>query len=152
EPRGAVVAVHVAAVEALKRAVAHHVAADDRAEAGTVGADEHGRRVAGRRPSLEAAASLEVAPAEVAPGGRAARLEVDLLEAILPHVADGERAGGAVEREAPRIAQPVRVDLGPAAAAAERVAAWDPVAAARVRVDAQQFAEQGAEVLPRVRR
>src|SRR5207248_5589365 len=69
-----------------------------------------------------------------------------------PHVAHGEGARRAVEREAPRIAQPVRVDLGPAAAAAERVATRGPVAAGRVRVDAQQLAEQGAEVLPRARR
>src|SRR5204862_8248043 len=110
EARVAVVAVYVTAIEAAQRLVAHHVAADDRAEAGAVRANEHGRRVARRRPALEATPRLEVAPAEVAPGGRPTRLEVDLLEAILPHVADRERAPRAVEREAPRVAQPVRID------------------------------------------
>ncbi len=59
-------------------------------------------------------------------------------------------AGAAVEREAPRVAQPVGVDLPARARAAhERVRARDPVrvGARAARVDAQELAEQGAQRL-----
>src|ERR1051326_4661541 len=99
------------------------------------------------RAALEAAEPLEVTPAEVLAERAGARLVVDLLEAVLPNVADRERPRRAVEREAPRVAQSVRVDLTALPGAAERVAARDPVAATRVRVDPQDLAEQRAQVL-----
>ncbi len=85
-------------------------------------------------------------PAVVALAGRA-RLEVDLLEAVLADVGDVEVAGAAVEAEAERIAEPEIPDVGITAADVSgrrrRV---------RVDVDTQDLAELGVEPLPVVHR
>ena len=97
-----------------------------------------------------ARAALERAPAEVRAAALAAPDEVDLLDRVLPHVADRQVARAAVEGEAPGVAQTVAVDLGAGAvAAAERVVGGDAVgpAARGGRVDAQQLAEQRRQVL-----
>src|SRR5688572_2801526 len=57
--------------------------------------------------------ALEHAPAEVRPAGMASAHEVDLLVPVAADVADHQSAGGAIEREPIRIAQPVRPDLRP---------------------------------------
>ena len=68
-------------------------------------------------------AALPHAPAEVDAARAAAAHEVDLLDRVLPDVADHEVAGRAVEREAPGVAQTVGVDLAARAGlAGERVA------------------------------
>ena len=124
EPRGldhaaAEVAEHVAPVEVEPR-VAHDHAARDRAVAVAVRADDHRRDVAGRRLAGRVArAALERPPAEVRAAPAAARHEVDLLVLVLADVADREVARAAVEREAPRVAQAVRVDLAARPGAAD---------------------------------
>ncbi len=79
---------------------------------------------------------------------RAARDEVDLLILILPHVAEPERAGLRVEREAPRVPQAVGPDLAAPAAGGERVVGRDAIPRAVAYVDAQQLGEQHVLVLP----
>src|SRR5215213_1494049 len=54
---------------------------------------------------------LAYAPAVVQATSGTSRLEVDLLVGVLPNIADIQVAGGAVEREAPGVAQPVSPDL-----------------------------------------
>ena len=78
--------------------------------------------------------ALEAVPAVVG-ALTAARCggEVDLLDRVLPDVADGQVAGLAVEREAPRVAQAEGEDLR--------------LGAALARVEAQQLAEAAAHVL-----
>ena len=89
-----------------------------------------------------------------APRARALLDEVDLLDLVLADVADDEVAVGAVEREAPRVAQAVGVDLAARARAPdERVRRRDRVRppARRLRVDAQDLAQQRAERTARCR-
>ena len=115
-----------------QRAVAHDVAADDRAVAVAVAGDQHREDRVRGPPGLVAAISLPDAPAVVGARARARGREVDLLLQILSDVADDQRAGRAVEGEAPGVAQPVGPDLRlPAGLPGERVAARDRVAAAR---------------------
>src|SRR5215211_4166300 len=136
DPAAAEVAEDVAAVQRRDGAVADHHAARDRAVA--VGG------LAGR----VAAAALEGAPAEV-PAAAGAH-EVDLLDLVLADVADRQVAVAAVEREPPRVAQPVGVDLvARAGPPDEGVRARYAVGArsGRARVDPQDLAEQRAEVL-----
>ena len=101
------------------------------------------RRVA--RPALERP------PAEVRALAPAAAHVVDLLPRALADVADGERAVRAVEGEAPRVAQAVGVDLAARARRGRRTgcsrARVYGLAAGRRRLDAQDLAEQRAEVL-----
>ena len=138
----AVVAEDVAAGELRHGGVAGDRAADDRAEAR--GVRERERRLrrheAGGRRVRPRKVALLVAPAEVqaADPGRG---DVDLLDLVLPHVADDHRAGRAVEREAIRVAQAHVPDLG--GRRGERVARGDRVAAGRVRRDAQDLPQQG---------
>ena len=158
------VPVDVAPGERREPGVAHDEAARDRAEAvAGVGEVDHRRRgarrpLAGgaqRRPVLRGARvrvgrrqdlALVAAPPEVqaaAPAGGRGR-EVDLLAVALADVRDREVAGRAIEREAPRVAQPVRPDR-----VAERVVGRDGVGARRgaARVDAQDLAEQRVRAL-----
>ena len=78
---------------------------------------------AGAFPSVRVRA-LEPVPPEVDALARVAAAvapqPVDLLPLVLADVADPEVAGVAVEREPPRVAQPVRPDLGPGAVACRR--------------------------------
>src|SRR4051794_9321468 len=153
QTRMAEVAVHVAAVELAEAAVADHVAADDRAVATGVAVLENRSAMARGAPAPEPVPALEEAPAEVVAAARgmpaAARVadEVDLLDLVLTDVAHRQVPAPPVEREAPRVPQPVGIDLGPAAAAHERVAARDGVPAARARIEPQQLAEQPVAVL-----
>ena len=133
DPRLADVAEQVAPAQARQRAVADDHAAGDRAPAVAVGARDDGRDVAGRALARRVArVPLERAPAEVRAadpcrGGRSRS----------PRPRPGRRRRStrspraAVEREAPRVAQPVAVDLAARAiAAAERVVAGHGVGAA----------------------
>ena len=100
----------------------------------------------------EELAFLEL-PAVVAAGGD----DVDLLDRVLPDVAGVERVRRGVEREAERVAEAVRPDLAEGARLAdERVGRGDAVLAVggvvAVRVDAQQLAEDRAQVLRVARR
>ena len=111
---------------------------------------EH-RRDGARRGLVEVAArALERAPAVVDPARLALRAR---SRSPRPRSGRRRRSPGrrsAVEGEAPRVAQPVAVDLGARAGAAdERVARRDPVAlgAGLARIDAQHLAEQAAEIL-----
>src|SRR6185437_11715616 len=99
---------------------------------------------------------LKCRPAEVDPLGLALLPVVDLLEGVLADIADRDRAGLGVEAEAPRIAQPIGVDLrpGPRGAVDERVVRRDGIgrAASGGWPDAEQLAEQRVEVLARASR
>src|SRR6266511_4505419 len=87
-----------------------------------------------RRAAVEATSSFQPVPAEVRAGGPAQRDGVDLLHDVLADVADPKVAGGAVEREAPRVAQAKRPDLGAGAPPAhERVVGGHLVALAAGR-------------------
>src|SRR2546421_13081722 len=94
-------------------------------------------------------ASLEAAPPEVFPSGGAPPSIVHLLEAVLPDIADVEVTVLSVERESPRVSHPVCVDLGSPGPADEGIGARYPVARASgaTRIDPQDLAEQGLEVL-----
>src|ERR1044072_1053925 len=90
------------------------------------------------------------APAVVLAAGVARGLEVNLLEAVLAHVADEEIAGQAVAAEAPGVAQSERPDFGAEACAQdEGVACGNGVGVrpAGLDVEAQDFAGQLAGVL-----
>ena len=132
------VAVHVTSNERSEVGVAHHVAAGDRAPPARVVVVEdrwgvRTRRRARRTESGRRDVPLHAAPAVVQPDGCPLRREVDLLARALPDVADREVAGGAVEREAPGVAQPVGVHLGGRAA--------------RPGVDAEDLPQSTARVL-----
>src|SRR4051794_15842874 len=110
-------------------------------------------RAHGARRRLAAAVAviaLVHAPAEV-PAARAARArEVDLLHRVLADVADRQVAGAAVEREAPRVAEPVGVDLAARAGAPrERVRRGNGVRPrpAPARVDPEDLPEHRAQAL-----
>jgi hypothetical protein len=106
---------------------------------------EHRRDVPARISWGKSSPTLEAVPPEVGPRALASRKEVDLLDVLLPDVADHEVARAAVEREAVRVAKPVRVDLRAGAAAMdERVVVGDPVRTASVgtRIDAEDLPEQ----------
>src|SRR5262245_50740709 len=77
--------------------------------------DERVRRIAVRTAGAVHVTALEAAPAEVdgTPPPGIDRAVVDLLPGILADVADVQRAGHPVEREAPGVAQPIRPDLRP---------------------------------------
>src|SRR4029077_2320387 len=101
--------------------------------------------------------ALVTGPAVVGADVLAGVSEVDLLVAALAYVADDEVPGGAVEREAPGVAQAVGPDLGTVGAAVgaaralllagiERVAGGDRVGRGPRR-DPQQLAEQPVGVL-----
>ena len=129
---------------------ADDVAARDRAVPRRVRPHEHRRHVRRRRQRLrrDPHVPLERVPAVERPGARAARREVDLLPRALADVGEREVAGGAVEREAPGVAEAEGPDLRPRASDAdERVAGRDRVGDAAPRIDAEQLAEQAAEVL-----
>ena len=99
--------------------------------------EDRRNRVRGGLVLVEAVGPLEGRPAEVDPLGLALRPVVDLLEGVLADVADRDRAGLGVEAEAPRISQPVGVDLRPGARGPvdERVVRRDGVGRAAVPVD-----------------
>ena len=104
QARRAVVAVEVAAEQRRQPGVAHDVAAGDRAVAvAAVRLLEHRRPRPGaaRRVASGPRARPRARPAVV--GGEP---DVDLLVGVLADVADHELPGRAVEREAPRVAQP----------------------------------------------
>ena len=82
--------------------------------------------------------ALEHAPAVVLETRAPARREVELLPRVLADVADVEVARRAVEREPPRVAQPVAHDHR------RRVRFFD--------VEAQQLAERRAQILGTVLR
>src|SRR5205823_4787216 len=105
QPPRAVVAVDIAAVERGDAAVAHDVAAGDRAV--PVAVEELEDREDGARRGLVrvAPAALPRPPAVVAPARAPAAREVDLLDLVPADVGDRQVAGPAVEREAPRVAQ-----------------------------------------------
>ena len=97
---------------------------------------------------VEALRALVRAPAEAdaAPGAGRRGGEIDLLQCALADVADPQVTRGGVEREAPRVAQAARPDLGPGVVHADqRVVGGDGVAEITRRchrVDPQQLAEQ----------
>src|SRR6202007_247030 len=107
------------AVEAGDGAVAHDIAAGDRAPAVAVALGDNGELRAGGGLVEVAPPALPGAPAEVRAARRALAREVDLLDRVLPDVADDEVVGDAVEREAPRVAQAVGIDLGQRAGAVD---------------------------------
>ena len=135
------VAVQVAAREVGQRRVADHEAADDRAAGlGRVAAvlvgEERRGLAEGGRARLRGRALHEVAlagrPAEVgaaqavlARGRVGEAAEVDLLPRVLPHVADDEVAGDAVEGGAERVAQAVGEDLRAGRRARDRARSVD---------------------------
>src|SRR5438445_2085945 len=151
--RLAVVAVEVAPAEPRQGRVAHHVAADERAEAVLVGGRDlrlDGPWSAAGSVAVEA---LEDAPAVVGAAAGALRLDVDLLELVLADVPDRQVARPAVEAEPVRVPQAVGPDLRPRARTSdERIVARGAVAASRQRVDTHQLAEQRVEPLPRAER
>ena len=119
DPAGAVVGIEIEAAQLGQHRPAVDVSAHHRAVAGT---RRHRVRVLeGRELELRAVdrlrpedvVALVVAPAEVGAGGRSRLEVVDLFPLVLADVADPHVAGCAVERESPRIAQPVRVDGRP---------------------------------------
>src|SRR5690606_18215377 len=101
--------------------------------------------MAGRaRPAQRA---FERRPAVVLAAAAGGGLIVDLLARVLADIADEQAAGQAVEREAPRVAQPARPHLvRRVARAGERVRRRDAVVWRRsdvlVDIEAQQLAEQ----------
>ena len=104
----------VEAAEGRDRRAAVHVAAGHRvAEAAAVLAHRERQRAlrepCGRSRVVDQGALVAV-PAEVGARRPARPQVVDLLAGALAHVADPERPGGAVEREAPRVAEPLGVD------------------------------------------
>ena len=108
------VRVQVVAAEGDDRAAVDVAAGDGAVAAGVVrvGAHREPQVAAVDRLALVDGESLVVAPAEARPRRRAVRDPVDLLVAALADVADVEVAVRPVEREAPRVAQPERVDPG----------------------------------------
>ena len=141
---------HIPAGKRGKVGCADDVAARDRAVTLRVRPHEHRRRVRGRRQRLrgDPCDSLERVPAVEGACTGAARREVDFLPGVLADVGEHEVPGRAVEREAPGVAQAVGPDLRARAAdAGERVARRDRIRSAGARVDAEQLAEQAAEVL-----
>src|SRR4029453_9209754 len=102
-----------------------------------------------RNAAPEDGESLVGGPAEVRAARSRDRQVVDLLIAVVADVADRDRLGGAVEREAPRVAQAVGPDLVPAGSPYERVVGGDRVrrAAAGRGVDSQDLAEKEIRVL-----
>src|SRR5262249_25685476 len=125
DPAAAEVPVEVAPLRRGHRPPAIDVAARDRAAVVAVVVDE---RRSDERPSrgcrlsrLVSRVALVDAPAEVREP-EAVREGVDLLPRVLPHVADVERAGGAVEGEAPRVADAVGGDLPAPVAEAQDLA------------------------------
>src|ERR1700722_18633027 len=130
------------------RAPAGYVPADDGAVA--VGVRRFDDRVARARRAraLERVVAFAQAPAPV-DALLAARCVVDLLVLVLADVADPYRAGCAVEREAPRVAQSPHPRFGHHALAAdERVVRGHAVrrVAVGVRIDAQDLRERAREV------
>src|SRR5205814_6889537 len=79
--------------------------------------------------------SLEDRPAIVLAALARARPDVDLLQCVLADVADVQRTGGAVEAEAPWIAQAVGPDLAPRCRGEARVGRRDRVRAGGADVD-----------------
>src|SRR5207302_10054435 len=143
----------VASVQGRQPGIAHHVAADEGAEALRVARSELGRDGARGATGAVAVKALKDAPSVVGAAPRSLFLEVDLLEQVLAHVADREVAGQPVEAEAVRIAQAVRPDLRAYARPPyERVVLRDSVATAGLRVDADELGEQGVEPLARSER
>src|SRR6266545_2092996 len=150
DPAGAVVAVQVGATQAGDAPAPVDAAADHRAGAALAAVLDHRVDRARGALALEVVPALAPVPAVVA-AARPGRLVVDLLPGVLADVADPQVAGGGIEGEAPRVAQPVRPDLRAGAAAAdERVVGRHAVGAAAggPRVDAEDLAEQRAQRLP----
>src|SRR5687768_5873103 len=113
---GAVVDVEVATGQAGDVRVADDVAARDRAAADAMRVLVDRWDVIRRlRAVAEEMPALHAAPAEVGctPPPHVDRAVVDLLPDVLADVADREGTRQAVEREAPRVTQAVRPDLGP---------------------------------------
>ena len=100
------------------------------------------RRI-GRVVWVEAMKALADHPAVVA----ALFDNVDLLEQVLSDVAEEQPSVLAIEREAIRVAEAVRIDLVLAGRADERVVRRDRVRRAAVHVDAQDRAKQREDVL-----
>ncbi len=126
------------------------MAADDGAVAVKVcvdgdgaGQSAGGAGVAARIAGVTFVEGPTVVLAAVARGG----LVIDLLDLTLADVPDEEIAGGAIEAEAPGIAQPIGPDLGARARLVDKgVAGWDgilPAHRSMVHVDAQDLPEQG---------
>ena len=145
----AVVGVQVAAGDRRHRRVARDEAAADRAVRRVVGVLQDRRHVrhaaVATRKGMRA---LPAVPAEIGTRRLARRQLVDLLPAVLADLADHQIAREAVEREAPRVADAVGVDLG-SGAGGKRLARRDRVglSARGARIDAQDLAEQDAGVL-----
>src|SRR6266542_4063753 len=101
-----------------------------------------------------ALATLVDAPAVVLAALAGRGLQVDLFDLVLAHVGDVEIAIGAIEREAPRVAQAISPDLRPGwraarrGAAGERVAGRDGIGRYAADVQPQQLAQQHASILP----
>src|SRR5215211_5102315 len=108
--------------------------------------DRGEHRVLSGDPAVERRERLKGGPAEIRTARLRERQEVDLLEAILARIGDGDVAGDAVERDPSRVPQPIRPDLVAPRPADEGVAGRDRVAARRW-VDPQDLAEQLAPVL-----
>ena len=141
---GAVVAVHVSAVQPRYRGAAIDVTADHGAGFAVQRVFPYGRHgsfalaaVAG----AEAVVALQHVPAVVA----ARPDQVDFFPAILAHVASPQLVGCAVEAEPPRVAQAVGPDFAAPAALGKGVVRRDSVGMIRRcmgYVDAEDGAEQ----------
>ncbi len=149
----AVVGEQVRADECGKRGSAIDDAAGHGA-AERVGILRHRRRQPvdrAERAGREAVKSLHPVPAEVLAAATAGAHDVDLLEGVLPHVADPQVVGRPVERDPPRVAEAGDVDLGPRAGCSEeRIVGWDAVGTPvrrMVDVDSEDLAEERRQLL-----
>jgi hypothetical protein len=98
--------------------------------------------------AVELVRALHQVPAEVGAGQLVERDPVDLLPRVLADVGEPEVPGLAVEREPPRVAQPVGDDLPRGVVDVEEgVVGRDPVGLGGQRVDPQQRPERRGQVL-----
>ena len=147
---GLVVAVDVGSRELRQALAVVHKAAGDRGGLTVMMSDDGGRD---RRGTGAALGEQNIVPFRRAPTVIAASFdEMDLLPLLPAHIAAPEVACGPVKTHFPRVAQPVGIDFGPRLRRCEkRIAGGDAIGLAAVRVvhvDAQDVAEQVAEVLP----
>src|SRR3989442_5449610 len=104
--------------------------------------------VTAARRAGEATGPLTGAPAVVLATRAGGRLEVDSLTVVLADVGDEEIPRQPVEAEPPGVAETVRPDLGPRARRApEGVRCRDRIGSGAVHVDAEDLAEELAEIL-----
>jgi len=150
DPARAEVAVEEAARVLRKPPAAITITAGDRAaERVIVLEHRQGQRsVVARGGRVEAGRALHAPPAVVLAAEARRRLEVHLFASALADVGDEQITGLSVEAEAPRVAQAVGPDLRHGALRrAKRIRRRDRVRKRAVDVQAQDLAEERAEVL-----